>query len=771
MIQLLCLFVGSHAQSGRGLGFGPQSGSKPLHAGTYSRSTTFDKGEYYVPAAGDENAVAPILLKGDNLVFDFKGVRLLGSPLETDPDKRSGVGILVTGNNITIRNLTARGYKVALMAHRCKNLKILDSDLSYNWKQHLNSTPEKEDESDWMSYHHNEANEWLRYGAGIYLQNCDGFEVARNKITGGQCGLLMRESNGGKVWNNDFSFLSGLGLGMYRSSENTIMHNKFDWCVRGYSHGVYSRGQDSSGILIYEQSNKNVFAYNSATHGGDGFFLWAGQSTMDSGVGGCNDNLLYGNDFSHATANAIEATFSRNKFVYNKLHECDHGVWGGYSFDTLILANEFRDNNNGISIEHGQHNVIRRNWFWGDKLGIHVWQNASQDPNWGYPKHHDTVSHDYTIESNIFVRQNVALSVKDSAEIVVNKNRFYMPKKLIEQSGTNGVKMAGNRFLGSEEPPPALEAGNYWDPTEFSAPNFNSTWAPLQELDDPELAKYAPKQLVGGMDPFLPADALRGRKYIIVDEWGPYDWRSPKVWARSEKTIASTSPTAPAAKSVEFEVMGPAGNWKVASAPVGVVLTPTSGKVGDMMTATYPIGKVTDLNIQLEYVGAETTDGYGRTVPAGQTVAFGYRKVEIPIDWKISFFKWDAESDPRTKLKAFEAILKGTPVATSQSFKVDFSGYTFAPEAGADHFATVCEGTLSPKPGEYTLEVMTDDGCRVWFDGEMVIKDAWHYQGPTQYKAIIKVTGTHKIRVEHFQIDGYAQLKVNLKPVDPVRQK
>ena len=35
---------------------------------------------------------------------------------------------------------------------------------------------------------------------------------------------------------------------------------------------------------------------------------------MDTGQGGCNDNLLYGNDFSHAPTNGIEATFSRNAF-------------------------------------------------------------------------------------------------------------------------------------------------------------------------------------------------------------------------------------------------------------------------------------------------------------------------------------------------------------------------------------------------------------------------------------------------------------------------
>ena len=755
MIHSICLFIALSAQRD----------TQPLRAGTYTKSAVFNKGEYFIPAPGDENGDAAIVLRGDNLTFDFKGVRLLGSTEDTEPDKRAGVGILVTGNNITIKNLTARGYKVALMAKKTKGLKILNCDLSYNWKQHLNSTLEKEDESDWMSYHHNESNEWLRYGAAIYLQNSDNFEVERTTITGGQCGLMLRESNGGKIWNNNFSFLSGIGLGLYRSSDNIVMHNKLDWCVRGYSHGVYSRGQDSSGILIYEQSNKNVFAYNSATHGGDGFFLWAGQTTMDTGKGGCNDNLLYGNDFSHATANAIEATFSRNKFVYNKLHECDHGVWGGYSFETLILANEFKDNNNGVSIEHGQHNIISRNTFWNDKLGIHLWQNANQDPNWGYPKHHDVESHDYTIEGNTFVRQQTAISLKDTQEIVANRNRFYMPTRLLLQAGTNGLKMTANRFLGSDEPPSEVLSGNFWDPTEFTSPTYSSTWAPLEATDDADLAKYAPKPLPGGQDPFLPIGTPRGRKYIFVDEWGPYDWKSPKIWPRQEKVVESTTPNTPASKSIDVEVLGPSGDWKVSTVTPGVVVTPTSGKVGDKINVTYPIGKITDLKLELEYVGAETVDYLGRTTAAGKTVPFTYRKTEIPIDWTIKFFKWDENSDPRTKLSAFETVLKGTPVATQHAFKVDFAGYSFTPETGNERFATVCEGMLSPTPGEYTLEVTTDDGCRVWFDDVMVIKDAWHYQGPTQYKATVKVTGQHRIRVEHFQIDGYAALKVNLKPV------
>ena len=116
-------------------------------------------------------------------------------------------------------------------------------------------------------------------------------------------------------------------------------------------------------MLLFEQSSRNIIAWNSVTHGGDGLFLWAGQSTMDSGVGGCNDNLIYGNDFSYAAANGIEVTFSRNTIVANGMVGSDYGIWGGYSYDTQILGNGFALNRTGIAIEHGQDNHVVGNDF------------------------------------------------------------------------------------------------------------------------------------------------------------------------------------------------------------------------------------------------------------------------------------------------------------------------------------------------------------------------------------------------------------------------
>lgn len=312
----------------------------------------------------DSLSVAPIIIKGDNITVDFNGAVIQGNRDIGNPDRFKGTGVIVkSGKNITIKNLIAKGFKVGLMAKGINALLIDSSDFSYNYRQHLNSTRDREDLADWQSYHHNENDEWLRYGAGIYLRDCDKFSVLFTTITNGQCGLMLTNCNNGMVTENNFSFNSGLGIGMYRSSGNVVLYNNIDWNVRGYSDGVYYRGQDSAGILVFEQCNNNQFLRNSVTHSGDGFFLWAGQYTMDTGQGGCNDNVLYGNDFSYAPTNGVELTFSRNRIIQNIIHNCWHGVWGGFSYNTVIANNSFADNMSGIAIEHGMKDTIAQNSF------------------------------------------------------------------------------------------------------------------------------------------------------------------------------------------------------------------------------------------------------------------------------------------------------------------------------------------------------------------------------------------------------------------------
>ena len=163
---------------------------------------------------------------------------------------------------------------------------------------------------------------------------------------------------------------------------------------------------------------------------------------MDSGQGGCNDNLVYGNDFSHAPTNGIEATFSRNAFVNNRLEECWHGIWGGYSFENQVLGNLFANNEVGIAIEHGQANTIRGNRFLGNQQAIELWQGAEQDPNWGYPRHRDTRSRDYTIRDNLVERADVAIELRNTSGVTIEGNSFLLADRVLRRQGrTSGLRL------------------------------------------------------------------------------------------------------------------------------------------------------------------------------------------------------------------------------------------------------------------------------------------------------------------------------------------
>src|SRR5262249_49288020 len=88
---------------------------------------------------------AAMTIRGSNMTVDFTGVTLRGGPASADPDTFTGLAVLVDGGeNVTIRNLTARGYKVGILARHTRRLHVTGADLSYNWKARLYSLVEHE---------------------------------------------------------------------------------------------------------------------------------------------------------------------------------------------------------------------------------------------------------------------------------------------------------------------------------------------------------------------------------------------------------------------------------------------------------------------------------------------------------------------------------------------------------------------------------------------------------------------------------------------------
>ncbi len=742
-----------------------------------TESVKIKPGVYRLPAPGE----APLItVRGSNIVIDFQGAVLEGADPESDPDGYAGTAIKVDGGDrVTIRNAVVRGYKVAIEARGSSNLHLSRNNLSHNWKQRLWSLVEHESLLDWMSYHSNEKDEWLRFGAAIYLVACDNAEIDHNTVRQGQNALMATRSSGLFIWNNDFSFNSSLGIGLYRVTKSRILHNKIDWNVRGYSHGYYNRGQDSAGLLMYEQTSDNIVAYNSVTHGGDGLFLWAGQSTMDSGQGGANDNIFYRNDFSHAPTNGIETTFSRNYFIENRIEENWHGVWGGYSFNSVFDGNRFSRNDEAMAIEHGQDNRIRNNVFDGDRIAIRLWANDAQDPNWGYPKNRDTRSRNYDISYNRFTGHATAIEIDDTVDVALRGNTFdKVATRMTVTGATDRLALSIPGVPGLRGAPPLL---------------------------------MMPEPLDEGIDAMIADGARRGREHIIVDEWGPYDYLSPRLWPAAPAGAESAnmghvspkpvpirwisearrfplggqgayregaqpfeegqvSARRPVPRPVNasmpvtvtplvLRVLGPAGAWKV-SRVTGGTLSAQSGAVPGAVTFT-PAAGAAETIVELSYTGGEIVTPRGRRVAAGEPYVFSYARFDPPIDWATRWYAWTEASDPIAAPGAFRKVLDGPPVLAERARRLDYiNGRALRDGLPADGVALVAEGRVTlPSSGAYELVAISDDGIRVWVDGTLVI-DRWDVHESTVDRAPLS-GGVHTIKVEYFEATGWAELRLD----------
>ncbi len=664
-----------------------------------------------------DTSTALIEISGNNIVVDFNNSELKGSNDISDPDGFYGIAIYIRDSKrVTIKNLKARGYKIALLARNVDELVLDNCDLSYNYRQHLNSTEEKEDISDWMSFHHNEKDEWLRYGAAFYLRGCNKAVIKNCKVTGGQNALMMMECNDAKIYNNDFSFNSGIGLGMYRCNRNQVSFNRINFNVRGHSEGVYNRGQDSAGILIYEQSSNNIFYKNSVTHSGDGFFLWAGQTTMDTGKGGCNDNLLLENDFSFAPTNGVEVTFSRNFMVSNRIIGCDHGIWGGYSYESRIENNKFGNNRIGIAIEHGQHNLIIDNIFMKDKLAIKLWSNPSQPADWGYAKYHDTRSVGYVIARNSFNSSGADIDIK----------------------GTDSVRLFDNNF------------------------NNKHSLVDSMRVEIKEKKWLAPR-VPQAMDPFKGNGRMEGRKNIRMLEWGPYDYRSPLIW---------NSDPADSAGWMRFDLLGPKGQWKIVHIKGADEFTMKEGILPAHILAKRTTSDKTDIQIDLEFRGEAIVTPLGDSVAAGEVYIFRFRKFFQPMNWKVSFYELDTlKYNPINTGSLFKDGQTPAPFKIDTVNKIDYVWWGGIKAGSRQYvqFITAAEANAKFDPGEYEISLTWDDACRLYIDGKPVIQE-WD---PSRYvfdespnkKIRLHLGGEHSFRIEHLELGGFATINLKIKPI------
>ena len=114
------------------------------------------------------------------------------------------------------------------------------------------------------------------------------------------------------------------------------------------------------------------------------------------------------------------------------------------------------------------------------------------------------------------------------------------------------------------------------------------------------------------------------------------------------------------------------------------------------------------------------------------------------------------------------ANLTGNPSLINHESTIahNWSGSSPAPNIASTLFSGRWQGQFDFVPGTYAFNTLSDDGVRLWVDGQLVIDD-WLNQGSTAYNKSLWLGGRHQIKVEYFQGYGNAILNVGWQLIAP----
>ncbi|MGF1505965.1 MAG: PA14 domain-containing protein [Anaerolineae bacterium] len=113
--------------------------------------------------------------------------------------------------------------------------------------------------------------------------------------------------------------------------------------------------------------------------------------------------------------------------------------------------------------------------------------------------------------------------------------------------------------------------------------------------------------------------------------------------------------------------------------------------------------------------------------------------------------------------------LSGDPVVDRVEDAINYRWGFGSPDPAVDanQFSARWETVTDVPAGTYEVTVSTDDGMRVFVDGDRVL-DAWERQSETTYDAFVTLDeGTHTITVEYFEYAGTAVAQFDWRLADP----
>ncbi len=137
----------------------------------------------------------------------------------------------------------------------------------------------------------------------------------------------------------------------------------------------------------------------------------------------------------------------------------------------------------------------------------------------------------------------------------------------------------------------------------------------------------------------------------------------------------------------------------------------------------------------------------------GAVAKLSWTKLTGSGDWTAQFFN--------------NKTLTGSPVLTRTDSQINFNWGTGSPATGinVDSFSARWTRMLNFAAGRYRFTATSDDGVRVWVNGQLVI-NGWSDHQPQTFTGDIDLAGgSVPLQVEYYEAVGGAQVQVSWAPV------
>jgi len=226
------------------------------------------------------------------------------------------------------------------------------------------------------------------------------------------------------------------------------------------------------------------------------------------------------------------------------------------------------------------------------------------------------------LDSDIRFNSGIAIAFSDSDSNVVMNNRMdYNIRSHHQRSGvlffdeTSAANVFENNSMTHSKVFSNLDMNNdLFQRNAFLENDFTYTMdtfsqAVLELLKNESLQNSLDNQIEKGVNLKNP---MQGKQFILINEWGPYNFEYPTIWLREATDRKYT-----------FALLGPEGNWRVTEAEGFEHGSLKSGTFPNSLTAE----RSTDnrpSSITLEFIGSAFTDQFGRRNSKGNPYLFSY---------------------------------------------------------------------------------------------------------------------------------------------------